>query len=119
MAMTESEKSKCKAIIHGHAAAVAAGNAATFIPGLGAAVDKAALVTMTLALASVFNVSITQTAAMSTAVAALKKYVGKQVLKEILKIVPGAGTAASAALTISIIESAGWSIANEFASRKA
>ena len=118
MAMTESERSKCSTIIHGHAAGVVAGNLAP-VPGLGVAVDKAALVTMTLALASVFNVSINKTVAMSMAATALKKYVGKQVLKEVLKIIPGLGTTASAALTVGIIESAGWAIAEEFASQRA
>ena len=56
---------------------------------------------------------------MSMAATALKKYVGKQVLKEVLKIIPGLGTTASAALTVGIIESAGWAIAEEFASQRA
>jgi len=119
MAMTEAERSKCKTIIHGHAAAVAAGNAATFIPGLGFAVNTAALTTMTMALANVFNVSITKTLAGSLAAEALKKYATKKIASEFIKVIPGFGTAVSAALNVGIVESAGWSLANEFASQKA
>ena len=118
MAMTESEKSKCQVIIHGHAATVAAGNVVTIIPGLSAGIDQAALVTMTLALAGVFDISITKTMATSLAVEQLKKYAKRKVFKEILKLFPGAGTAISTALTVGMIESAGWAIANEFASEK-
>ena len=118
MAMTESERSKCEDIIHGHATAVVAGNLAP-VPGLGTAIDTAALTTMTLALASVFNVSVSKTLATNIAVNELKKYVGKQVVKEFIKIIPGFGSFASAALTIGMIESAGWSIAEEFASQRA
>lgn len=118
MAMTEDERTKCQLIIHGHAAGVAVGNAATFIPGLGATIDQAALTTMTLALAAVFDVSITRTMAATLGAEQLKKFVKKKILKEALKLFPGPGTAASTALSISIIESAGWALANEFADQK-
>jgi len=119
MAMTEDEKTKCQVIIHGHAAGVAAGNVITIMPGVSASIDQAALVTMTLALAAVFDVSITRTMAATLAVEQLKKFAKRKVFKELLKLIPGPGTALSTALTIGMIESAGWAIANEFASQRA
>lgn len=112
MAMTEDEKTKCQLIIHGHAAGVAAGNVVTIVPGLSAGIDQAALTTMTLALANVFDVSITGTMAAALAVEQLKKFVKRKVFKEVLKLIPGPGTAISTALTVGMIESAGWAIAN-------
>lgn len=116
MGMSAYERSQCEDIIHGHACGVVAGNLVP-IPGLGAAVDSAALATMTMALASVFNVSITKTLALSIAVEQLRSHLTKRVLKELLKMFPG-GSGFSAALTIGIIETAGWAIAEEFSRQR-
>ena len=52
--MTDDQKSKCHAIIHGHAAASGAGNAIP-VPGVDVASDIATLTTMTMALGAVFG----------------------------------------------------------------
>ncbi len=115
MAMTKAEKHQCEDIIHGHAWAVIGGS---LIPGVGTPINVAALTTMTMALANVFNVSMSETLAATTAVNALKEFAGKMVVSEFVKIFPGLGSIASAALTVTMIESAGWQIAENFANQR-
>ena len=115
MSMTKRERSQCEDIIHGHAWACIGGS---LIPGVGTPVNMAALTTMTMALANVFNVSMTETLAAATAVNGLKELAGRMVVSEFIKVFPGLGTIASAALTVTMIESAGWQIAENFANNR-
>ena len=116
MAMTKDERSKCEDIIHGHAWAVIGGS---LIPGVGTPINVAALTTMTMALANVFNVSMTETLATTTAINGLKEFASRMVVSEFVKVFPGIGNVAAAALTVTMIESAGWQIAENFAAQRA
>ena len=83
--MTPEQERKCKAIIHGHAVAAAAGNAAP-IPGLGVAVDMVTMTTMAMALSAVFSDSaIPENVAKNMAIAAIKSTMLKQPIKTLAK----------------------------------
>lgn len=114
--MTDSEKRKCRAIIHSHAVMAGAGNLLP-IPGTGLAADTITMTTMAMALASVFGGSITESVAKTMAINAiistLKKNTVKTFVKEITKVVPLLGQMVSPAISVAMLESAGWSLANQ------
>lgn len=122
MAMTDEEKRKCQKIIHGHAAAAAAGNLVP-IPGVGLATDTVTMTTMAMALASVFGGSITESVAKNMAinaiVATIKKQPVKVIAKEISKVVPIVGQLVAPSISVAMLESAGWLLANDLAEEKA
>ena len=122
MAMTDEEKRKCKKIIHFHAATAAAGNLVP-IPGVGLAADTVTMTTMALALAAVFGGSITESVAKNMAinsiVAAVKKQPVKVIAKEISKIVPIVGQLVAPSISVAMLESAGWLLANDLAEERA
>ena len=115
--MTNEEKSKCHIIIHAATAAAGAGNLVP-IPGLGAAADMTAMTTMAISLASVFGEELTHAAARGMAYAALKKVIFKQPIKyaakELVKFIPWIGSVFSAAVSVALMEAAGWQLAQQF-----
>ena len=119
--MTEAEKSKCQKIIHGHAAAAAAGNLVP-IPGVGVAADTVTMTTMAMALASVFGGSITESVAKNMAInaiiAAIKKQPVKVIAKEVSKVVPVVGQLIAPSISVAMLESAGWLLANDLAEER-
>ena len=121
MPMTEAEQSKCKKIIHGHAAAAAAGNLVP-IPGVGLAADTVTMATMAMALAAVFGGSITEAVAKNMAtnaiVATIKKQPVKVIAKEVSKVVPIVGQLIAPSISVAMLESAGWILADELAAER-
>ena len=115
--MTNEEKSKCHIIIHAATAAAGAGNLVP-IPGLGAAADMVAMTTMAISLASVFGEDLTDAAARGMAYAALKKVIFKQPVKytakELAKFIPWIGSTFSAMVSVTLMEAAGWQLAQQF-----
>ena len=116
MPMTDEEKSKCQKIIHGHAAAAAAGNLVP-IPVLGLAADTVTMTTMAMALAAVFGGSITESVAKNMAinavVATMKKQPVKVIAKEISKVVPVVGQLVAPSISVAMLEAAGWLLAEQ------
>lgn len=114
--MTESQEAKCHAIIHSHAAACGAGNLVP-VPGLGLSADVVTMGSMCMCLAAVFGGNITEEVAKGLAITALKrtllKYPAKVATKELVKLIPGLGLLVAPALSIGLIEAAGWSIARQ------
>ena len=114
--MTDAEKNKCHAIIHSHAVLAAAGNLIP-VPGTGLAADTITMTTMAMALASALGGSITESVARNMAinaiVATVKKNAVKTVVKEVSKIIPIVGQMISPAISVAMLESAGWSLANQ------
>ncbi len=114
--MNANQKKKCHAIIHSHAVAAAAGNAVP-VPGLGVAADLVAMTTMTMALCVVLGGNISQAAAKTLAIAALKNTMLKQPIrtltKELSKLIPGLGQVVAPSIAVVMIEAAGWVLANE------
>ncbi len=121
MPMTEAEISKCKKIIHGHAAAAAAGNLVP-VPGVGLAADTVTMTTMAMALAAVFGGSITESVAKNMAinsiVATIKKQPVKIIAKEISKVIPFVGQLVAPSVSVAMLEAAGWLLAEDLASRR-
>lgn len=118
--MTYEEENRCHVIIHTHAVAVAAGNAVP-VPGLGVAADTIGMTTMCMSLAAVFGGSITEEVAKGLAIAALKKVLLKQPLKviakELSKFIPILGQIVAPAVSVTMIEAAGWTLAKELEAR--
>ena len=116
MPMTEEEKSKCQKIIHGHAAAAAAGNLVP-IPGVGIAADTVTMTTMAMALAGVLGGSITESVAKNMAinaiVATMKKQPIRVIAKEVSKVVPVVGQLVAPAISVAMLEASGWLLADE------
>lgn len=114
--MNESQKKKCHAIIHSHAVAAAAGNAVP-VPGLGIAADTLTMATMTMSLCAVFGGNISQEAAKTLAIAAMKNTMLKQPIrtltKELSKLAPGLGQVVAPSIAVVMIEAAGWILAEE------
>jgi uncharacterized protein (DUF697 family) len=114
--MTPDQEGKCHAIIHTAAVAAGAGNVVP-IPGLGVAADVVAMTAMATSLATVFGSSITQEVAKGLAVTALKDTVLKQpikvIAKELSKLLWFLGPLVAPAISVGIIEAAGWTLANE------
>ena len=121
MPMTDEEKSKCQKIIHGHAAAAAAGNLVP-VPGVGLATDTVTMTTMAMALASVFGGSIPESVAKNMAinaiVATVKGQPVKVIAKEISKFVPILGQLVAPSVSVAMLESAGWLLAEELAAKR-
>lgn len=116
--MTEEQKSKCETIIHGHAVAAGAGNAVP-IPGLGMATDIATMTTMAMALSGVFGSSIPENVAKNIAIASLKRTILKQPIKsigkELAKFIPFGGSIIASAVSVGMLEAAGWAMAEQLA----
>lgn len=121
MPMTEEEKSKCQKIIHGHAAAAAAGNLVP-IPVLGLAADTVTMTTMAMALAAVFGGSITESVAKNMAinavVATMKKQPVRIIAKEISKVVPVVGQLVAPSISVAMLEAAGWLLAEQLVTER-
>lgn len=114
--MTPEQETQCHTVIHSSAALAAGGNLVP-VPGLGIAADVTAMTGMAVALATIFGGSITQEVAKAMAIAAIKETILKQPIKvltkEISKFVPILGQLVAPAISIAMIEAAGWSLARE------
>lgn len=114
--MTDEQRTKCHAIIHTCAAGAGAGNLIP-IPGTGLAADTVAITSMAISLAAVFGGSLTQEAAKGMAIMAIKNTLLKQPIrvltKELSKFIPFLGQIVGPAVSITILEAAGWSLAEE------
>lgn len=120
--MNKEQKSRCRKIIHGAAVLAGAGNLIP-IPGTGVAADTVAMTTMAIGLASVFGASLTEEAARALAINSVRQTVLKQpvriVAKEVTKFVPVLGMLIAPAVSIAILEAAGWSMAADLERRQA
>lgn len=114
--MNANQKKKCHAIIHSHAMAAAAANAVP-VPGLGIAADLVTMTSMTMALCAVFGGNISQQAAKTLAIAAIKNTTLRQPIrmlaKELSKLVPGLGQVIAPSIAVVMLEAAGWILAAE------
>lgn len=112
--MTENQKSQCEVIIH--SAAVAAGAAgAVPIPCSDCAVIGGIQLTMVVALAKVFDHSITDKAAEQIAKQGTLSIIGKLAATSLTKLIPGFGSAVCASVAFGLTEAYGWEVAEKFA----
>lgn len=110
--MTEDQVVKCNVAIH--SASVAAGAEAFIpIPGVDAVPITATQITMIIALGKVFDQKISESAAKAVIGAAASTFVGRS----LVKLIPFAGWAASAAVAAGVTEAIGWTAAVDFANQ--
>lgn len=107
----------CHIIIHVATLACAA-VAFIPIPVMDAIPMTAAQITMVLALAEVFDNKISKSDAEILLKAAAAPLAGRALAKSALNFVPGVGWTMNSAIAVVITEILGWSIANDFASKK-
>lgn len=119
--MTAEQNTKCHTIIHTAAAAAGAGNLIP-VPGTGVATDMVTMTVMTVSLAAVLGGNLSEEAARGLAFAAIKNTMLKQPIKtltkELSKLVPFLGQIVAPAISVTLIEAAGWSIAEDLARRQ-
>ena len=115
--LTWQEAWSCHAIIHG--TAIACGAVAFVpVPVADAIPITSAQVGMVVALGKVFNNKISKSDAMALLKALAAPLAGRAVSKAILAFVPGVGWGINGAVAFSITEILGWTVANDFASKK-
>ena len=108
--MTDDQVVKCNVAIH-TASAAAGAEAFIPIPGVDAVPITATQITMIIALGKVFDQKITESAAKEVIGAAASTFVGRS----LVKLIPIAGWAASAAVAAGVTEAIGWTAAVDFA----
>lgn len=117
--MTKAEAIKCNAIIHSAsllAGSVGAGLAQ--IPMSDNAVIVPIQVSMVLSLGSVFNISLSKSAAKSTIATASATLVGRGISQALVGWIPGVGNIINASTAASVTEGIGWIVAQNFAAGK-
>lgn len=118
--MNNIQKRKCKNIIHAWSAVAGTGNLLP-VPGTGFLADTAALAMMARGLAEVFGDDKSAAAAKGIAVATIRRVLLKQPIraigKELCKLIPFAGQAVSASISVGIAEATGWAMARDFAKK--
>jgi uncharacterized protein (DUF697 family) len=113
--MTDAQKRKCHAIIHG-ASVSGAGIAAAMaqLPGADNVALVALEVGMTISLGAVFGISLSESAAKSIIAGAAGTLVGRGISQFLFGWVPGLGNAINAGTAATVIEGLGWALASDF-----
>lgn len=112
--MTDDQVTKCNVAIHS-ASAAAAAEAFIPLPGVDAIPITATQITMVLALGKVFDQKVSDSAAKGIIGAAASTFVGRS----LVKLIPIAGWAVSAAIAAGATEAIGWTVAIDFAKQSA
>ncbi|MBR1601999.1 MAG: hypothetical protein IJ667_00990 [Synergistaceae bacterium] len=113
--MTDSQRSKCHAIIHTATAACAAvGGGMAQLPGSDTVPITAAQVTMIISLGAVFGRKLSKSAATGILKGLGGAAVGRLVSQIAFGWIPGLGNAINAATAVAITEKIGWAAANKF-----
>ena len=113
--MTYDQEVKCHGIIHGASAAAAAvGGSLAQIPGSDNAVIVPIQVAMTIALAQVFGISLTEGAAKATLATAATSLVGRTISQVLIGWLPVVGNVINASTAAAVTETAGGTLANDF-----
>lgn len=113
--MTESQKTKCHAIIHTHATAAAgvAGGMAQ-LPGADNFPLAAIEIAMVTEIGAVFGEAVTKAAAKSIIAAVAGATVGRTVSQFLVGWIPGYGNAINATTAASVVEGIGWGAVKYF-----
>ena len=115
--MTDRQHTECARIIHG-AAAAAGGVGALPVPCSDVVGLVAIQTSMVIALASVFNVAMTQAMAEHVAKQAIVSSTGKLIASNLTKLIPGFGSAVCATVAVGLTEAFGWEQARSFAAQQ-
>ena len=114
--MTDKERKRCHAIIHSASAAAAVvGAGLAQLPCSDNAVITPIQIAMTISLGKVFELSLSEGAAMAALATVATGTVGRAVSQMLLGWIPGLGNALNSATAASITETAGWLLAADFA----
>jgi len=115
--MNSTQENKCHAIIHSASAlAAAAGAGLALLPGSDSAVIIPIQVGMVISLGAVFGKEISKSVATSTLTTATTTMVGRGISQFLVGWIPGFGNALNATTAAAVTETAGWAVANSFAS---
>lgn len=118
--MTSSQRNKCHAIIHSaSASAGAVGVGLAQIPCSDNAVITPIQLTMTIALGRVFGIELTDSAARASLASLAAATVGRTASQVLIGWIPIAGNIVNACTAVSITETLGWLLAEDFARQMA
>lgn len=114
-AMTDEQKEKCHAIIHtASAAATAIGAGLAQVPGSDNALLTPIQLTMTIGLGKVFEIELTESAALAAIGSVAASTIGRTASQFLVGWIPGIGNAINAATAAALTESMGWLLADQF-----
>jgi uncharacterized protein (DUF697 family) len=117
--MTDDQEKKCHITIHTAASAAAAvGSGLAQLPGSDNIPLVAIQISMAIALGSIFNAQVSETAARGMVMTALASMTGPVIARTIsqwfIGWIPVAGNLVNATTAAAITEAIGWILANEF-----
>ena len=113
--MDSEQEAKCHAIIHtASASAAAVGAGLAQIPGSDNAVLTPIQLTMTIALGHVFDINLSESAALAAIGSVAASTIGRTASQFLVGWIPGVGNAINAATAASLTESMGWLLAKQF-----
>lgn len=116
--MTTHQKSLCHAIIHtAGISAGAVGFGLAQLPLTDNAIIVPIQVTMTIALGQVFGLEFTKRTAAATAASAAGTLLGRTASQVVAGWIPVAGNIINASTAVSLTETLGWILADEFAKK--
>ncbi len=113
--MTKEQKDKCHAIIHtASAAAGAVGAGLAQIPAGDNALLTPIQLTMTISLGKVFDIHLTESAALALTTTLAVHQIGRAASQFLVGWIPGIGNAINATTAAALTESMGWLLAEQF-----
>ena len=112
--MTNAQKVKCHAIIHGASVLSGAVGAIPIVTFADSFMITPVQISMTIALGQVFGQEITKNAAEGVAASQATAAIGKAASKVILSGIPVIGNIANGAVAASITETLGWLLVAQF-----
>ena len=114
--MSEAQRKKCHAIIHGASAAAAgAASGMAQLPCADTAVITPIQIGMITGLGGVFGIELTKSSAKAVLASGISSQVGRAVSQWLVGWIPGVGNAVNASTAAGITEALGWSVAENFA----
>lgn len=113
--MTDSQRTKCHAIIHtATAACSASGGGLAQLPGSDTIPITAAQITMVISLGAVFDKAISESSAEALIAGMLGSSIGRLLSQFLVGWIPGLGNAINAATAAVITEVLGWQVVEHF-----
>lgn len=113
--MNENQKKKCHYLIHtASASSAAVGAGLAQLPGSDNIPISGIQITMIIAIAKVFDKSITRSTAEGVLASQLATFAGRGISQWLVGWIPGYGNAINASTAAALTESVGWAAADYF-----